>query len=83
MLENLTVWQHDATHCDICEKNLMRYFYDGKTQWGTWAVMCTECWFFYGLGVGIGAGDLYMRVTDDWIKIETSQIQEVNLTVSI
>jgi len=45
--------------CDICKHErhvqiLARY--DGKTIFGPWANMCTECFTSYGIGLGTGLG---------------------------
>lgn len=45
--------------CDICEKKLKKYFIDGKTFSGLWAIMCENCHKTEGWGLGIGKGQKY------------------------
>jgi len=41
--------------CDFCG-NTARY--DGKTHQGPWANMCPTCFKKYGVGLGLGRGQL-------------------------
>jgi hypothetical protein len=47
------------TKCEICGKPLTKYFIDGRTRMGPWAIMCPECFKVYGSDLGIGKGQKY------------------------
>jgi len=48
------------TKCDLCKEPLAgQEFYDGKTIWGIWATMCSQCFRIAGTGVGVGRGQHY------------------------
>jgi len=49
--------------CDLCNKKLTKYFIDGATHKGYWAIMCSPCHKEHGTGFGIGFGQRY-RVSD-------------------
>lgn len=53
-----------STICDFCKSDLdvpyhKPWFVDGRTIYGSWAVMCPDCWHELGLGLGTGAGQKY------------------------
>jgi uncharacterized Zn-finger protein len=64
------IWIGDEpTHCDICEKPLGRLFIDGKTIANNWAIMCPFCHDMYGVRLGIGLGQLYIKLDDgSWVE---------------
>jgi len=41
--------------CDFCEKDAI---YDGKTRMGPWGFMCDEHFSQYGVGLGLGKGQV-------------------------
>ena len=45
--------------CIICSKPLKGAFVDGRTVYGSWAIMCTVCHIVFGVGLGTGKGQLY------------------------
>lgn len=46
--------------CQLCERYLKNAFIDGKLVFGTsWAIMCTGCHSFHGVGLGAGRGQKY------------------------
>lgn len=45
--------------CDICHRPLKRFFVDGRTRQGPWAIMCSLCFESHGVGLGIGKGQKY------------------------
>jgi hypothetical protein len=47
--------------CDICDIPLdkQRYFVDGATVMGPWALMCPSCHVTHGQGLGTGYGQKY------------------------
>jgi len=47
------------TKCDLCKEPLTEGFYDGKTIFGPWAVMCLLCHRDAGVGIGEGRGQRY------------------------
>lgn len=51
--------------CDLCPRPIKEEFIDGKTIFGTWANMCTNCWEKYGIGeLGLGKGQKYRKMPD-------------------
>lgn len=42
--------------CDICQQQPAKY--DGKTKMGPWAYMCEKCFKAYGVGLGLGKGQV-------------------------
>ena len=52
--------------CDICKEPLKRFFIDGKTKLGPWAIMCLNCHSDFGVGTGLGKGQKY---SIKWEKI--------------
>lgn len=52
----------DGSHrCDICGKECEHYLYDAATTMGPWAVMCRTCMGEFGLGIGPGKGQEYLK----------------------
>ena len=49
--------------CDICEDKIKDEFYDGATRLRgkPWAVMCPACFSDYGVGLGIGKGQRFIK----------------------
>jgi uncharacterized Zn-finger protein len=57
------------THCDICDKPLQCVFVDGKTVAKSWAIMCPYCHDLYGVGLGDGLGQMYVKLDDgSWVS---------------
>lgn len=51
-----------SQHCDFCHIDLhsVPYFFDAKTTYGAWAVMCPMCFMEHGYGkIGQGWGQKY------------------------
>ena len=46
------------------EKSLVNVFIDGKTINGPWAIMCPICHELYGVSIGIGLGQEYIKQDD-------------------
>ena len=51
-LKEVTVRERPT--CDICKQK--DAIYDGRTQMGSWAYMCNDCFAKYGVGLGTGKG---------------------------
>ena len=47
--------------CDLCNSTGLFVLIDGKTRMGPWANMCQLCHDLYGVGLGTGYGQLYIR----------------------
>jgi hypothetical protein len=58
-------WFGPITTCDICTESLLnyKYFIDGRTRRGPWALMCPPCWATVGTGLGTGRGQKYNTET--------------------
>ena len=55
--------------CEMCNNEFKRFFADGKTQFGPWAMICLHCLDEIGTGLGRGKGQLYMKVGSKWKKV--------------
>jgi hypothetical protein len=56
--------------CDFCERPAI---YDGKTTMSGWAYMCDEHFSTYGIGLGMGKGQVLVVAN---IKAKSSEIEE-------
>lgn len=54
------LWYSD-TKCDFCKKECIMTLYDAQTNMGCWATMCEHCFKKYGIGVGAGIGQKYIK----------------------
>lgn len=54
-----TKWMGEIKVCDLCGKPFGKYFIDGKTVLGPWALMCESCHITWGEGLGLGKGQKY------------------------
>lgn len=52
-------WRGTYTKCDICHKEPKKWFVDGRTKMGPWALMCQTCHPRMGVGIGPGCGQKY------------------------
>jgi hypothetical protein len=57
------------TKCDNCTKECKKYLYDAKHSRGSWGVFCENCFNMEGLKLGIGLGQQYEKISEDYIKI--------------
>ena len=55
--------------CGLCGYDFTPYkvFYDGATIWGPWSTMCDKCFQKYGLGIGVGKGQMYDSLTFEMV----------------
>jgi len=66
----MKIWQGTPPKkCDICQRNLVGVFVDGKTQMGPWAIMCLNCSLQVGIGLGVGRGQRYRSQNGSWVKV--------------
>jgi len=64
-------WLSNYDKCDICNnqiKNKVKWFVDGKTKSGAWALMCPSCFKKFGVGLGTGKGQKYDGTTAELIE---------------
>lgn len=64
-------WLGNQENCDICKDSLSRFdtFYDARINGKhTWALMCLECFEYYGAGIGQGFGQEYDSVTKEKLR---------------
>ena len=54
--------------CELCSKPIGKYFIDGATMFGPWALMDEGCHSIWGKGLGLGRGQKYR--TSDGVKIK-------------
>lgn len=45
--------------CDLCKRPLRKFFIDGRTKMGPWAIMCSSCHREQGVGLGLSKGQKY------------------------
>lgn len=58
-------WLGDIpTKCDVSGDPITDTFIDGRTVMGPWAIMHPKTHKIYGVGLGIGSGQRYVRETD-------------------
>ena len=50
--------------CDLCDKDSLQEYVDGKTAMGPWANMCLDCFKIFGKGLGLGKGQHYRLGAD-------------------
>ena len=55
-------------NCDLCQKLITEIFFDAKTTNGPWASVCKECFNKYCYGLGIGRGQKYEKIGEEWTK---------------
>ena len=56
-----TLMLSQELHCRFCGMKL-REMVDGKTIYGSWAYMCLSCFSIFGVGLGIGRGQVFELV---------------------
>ena len=58
--------------CDFCHQDCGKLLIDGKTSFGSWATMCSLCFSRFGIGLGTGAGQMYVldMHTNEYVKIK-------------
>jgi len=61
-------WTGEVTVCELCGKPFGKYFIDGKTALGPWALMCESCHNTFGYGVGLGNGQKYLTKTKEKVE---------------
>lgn len=55
--------------CDIGGEPITETFIDGALQGGSWAILCLRCHGLYGVGLGSGRGQQYVKQSDGkWLK---------------
>ena len=54
-------WLGKAEFCDLCRQSLQDgdFFVDGRTSFGSWALLCPACFEKHGSGLGTGKGQKY------------------------
>lgn len=59
----VVVWIGSVSKCDNCAKPINDNFYDCNSQVG-WMLACPECFKLYGVGLGMGMGQHYRKMTE-------------------
>ena len=54
--------------CDLCHKTLSQLYFDAATLSGPWAYLCPECFWSFGRTLGLGSGQLFIRVDETEVK---------------
>lgn len=56
--------------CNICKDEIGNEMFDAKTIMGPWANMCGACFVMYGIKLGTGFGQKYVKDNKgDFIKV--------------
>lgn len=67
----MTTWCGKVPVRDDFGKLIVASFIDGATKQGPWAIMTRESHALYGVGLGLGKGQLYQRNEEGaWVKQE-------------
>ena len=67
----VATWMGDEpTMCQITGTKIDMVFIDGRTKMGPWAIMSPQAHAEYGVGLGFGRGQRYMKYGDKWVKVE-------------
>jgi len=61
--------------CQTCGRAIVKWFVDGRTRQGSWAIMCTACAAEYGVGLGIGKGQLYVKDARGFRKVNRPRLR--------
>ena len=54
--------------CDLCGGKIGRVFYDAKTPYGPWALVCHRCYTAHKMATGVGRGQKYETKTGALLK---------------
>jgi len=54
-----------GTQCDVCREEITETLMDCKTKRGPWATLCSECYLYEGIGLGMGLGQMYRQASPD------------------
>lgn len=65
------IFFHNApTKCQVCSKPLVDEMFDARMTTGVWACMDADCFDKYGVGLGQGFGQKYVKQADGrWLKV--------------
>jgi hypothetical protein len=64
-------WQGSTRSTDDFGRPITTEFVDGKTVMGPWASMAPESFRIFGVGLGNGRGQRYVKQADGrWLKVE-------------
>jgi hypothetical protein len=66
MLLTLTTTHHRVT---FPGRPIIHMFVDGKTKMGPWARLCGRCHNVFGVGIGTGLGQQYVKRGEHWVKV--------------
>lgn len=66
--------------CDLCSAKLGKVFYDGKTQFGPWGIMCHSCFTYKGCGLGTGRGQKYDSKTGEKVEAKPKKTKSTPST---
>ena len=66
----MTTWaSNHPKECQLCCIKIRTEFVDGKVAHNKkWAVMCVACHKVYGVGFGVGKGQLYKKEGKEFVK---------------
>lgn len=69
-LSSSVEWQGSVPlKCDLSGEPITDTFIDGAIRNGSWGLLCPSCHELYGIGLGIGRGQRYGKLSDGrWIK---------------
>lgn len=63
-------WQSPVPTHDDFGARIEAEFVDGKTRMGPWALMNPASYRLYGIGLGVGKGQHYIKMPNGrWLKI--------------
>lgn len=55
--------------CDLCDAPITTEFYDARTRYRVWAILCEPCFHKDGVGLGLGCGQKYEKKNGQFVKV--------------
>jgi hypothetical protein len=71
-MNKIITWKgSQPSRCELNGETIKDKFVDGVLKDGRWAILCPNCHKKFGVGLGVGRGQLYERRETDGVWIKT------------
>lgn len=71
--------EHD--HCSLCFTPITLEYFDARLMHqNKWAVMCPDCFDFFGAGLGDGKGYRITRIHGKWVRQQGGDEKGIRFT---